>query len=143
MYLALKRSDRMTPIKELTQSLRIPFHFAAKILQRLARKGLLVSLKGRAGGFGLGVAPTEITLFHIVEAIDGVEFTRRCVLGLPACSVENPCALHETWREERDRIYKMLVRKSVAEMAREMKNSLHGLAATKDKDFDGYQTNHS
>lgn len=132
-YLALKREGEMTPIRELTRSLRIPYHFAAKILQRLTRKGLLVSLKGPAGGFALAMQATEITLFHVVEAVDGVEFTQRCVLGFPECSGMNPCAVHETWGEMRDRIYSMLAGKSIDEIARDMKKPEYGLAPTRKK----------
>jgi len=111
----------MTSIKELTKNLNIPYHFLAKILQNLTRKGLLNSLKGPTGGFTLGMPAKDITLFHIVEAIDGVDFTRDCVLGFPECTGKNPCAVHDRWAGLRDGIYGMLVSKSVAQMAHEMK----------------------
>jgi len=119
LYLALKRPGEMTSIKELTRTLNIPYHFVAKILQRLTRKGLLNSLKGPTGGFTLGMPAKNITLFHIVEAVDGVDFTKTCVLGFPECSGKNPCAAHEKWASLRDEIYTMLVEKNIAQMARE------------------------
>jgi Rrf2 family iron-sulfur cluster assembly transcriptional regulator len=121
LFIALKPSGEMTSIKELTRRLRIPYHFVAKILQDLASKGLLTSTKGPGGGFALALPASEITLFHIVETIDGAEFTRSCVLGFPDCSGANPCAVHDTWGGLRDRIYQMLVSKNIAEMAAEMK----------------------
>lgn len=120
LYLALAPRGEMTSIKVLTAKLDIPYHFLAKILQDLTRKGLLQSLKGPNGGFALGVPAKDITLFHIIEAVDGVEFMQNCVLGFPECSGKNPCAAHEKWAEIRDAIYNMLVRKNVAEMAKQM-----------------------
>ena len=120
-FLALKNDGELTSIKELTGKLRIPYHFLAKILQSLTRKGLLVSLKGPTGGFGLAMPASEITLFHLVEAIDGVDFTRRCVMGFPECTGENPCAVHDTWASLREGIYGMLVSKNIAQMAGDMK----------------------
>ena len=111
----------MTSSKDLTRRLGVPYHFLGKILQSLARKGLLTSQKGSAGGFALALPPEEITLFHIVESIDGVDFTNQCVLGFPECSGKNPCAVHHQWADMRESIYQMLVRKNIGEMARETK----------------------
>jgi Rrf2 family iron-sulfur cluster assembly transcriptional regulator len=121
MYIALKPEGEMTSIRELTKKIQIPYHFLAKILQNLTHKKLLVSLKGPTGGFGLAKPPKEITLFDIVEAIDGVGFTKNCLLGFPECSQKNPCAIHETWGEMRDQLRSVLVNKNVAQMAKEMR----------------------
>ncbi len=121
LYLALKPQGEMTSIKELTKRLDIPYHFLGKILQRLASKGLLTSLKGPTGGFALGKPAKDITLFDIVEAIDGSDFTRNCVLGFPDCSGKNPCSVHSTWGGMRDQIYEMLVSKHIADVAKDMK----------------------
>lgn len=121
LYVALEREEELISIKELARRLRIPYHFLAKIFQRLTRKGLLVSQKGPAGGFKLGKPAGQITLYEIVEAIDGVGFSSNCVLGFPECSGANPCAVHEQWSGVRDEISAMLARRNVAQVAREMK----------------------
>ncbi|MBI2619210.1 MAG: Rrf2 family transcriptional regulator [Ignavibacteriales bacterium] len=123
LYLALKPNGGMTSIKELTRELGIPYHFLAKILQDLTYKKLLVSQKGPKGGFCLGMPAKDVTLFHVVEAIDGIEFTNKCVLGFPECSSKTPCSVHEKWTGLRDNIYGMLVSKSIAQGAREMKKT--------------------
>lgn len=121
LYLALKPNGQMTSIKELTKRLDIPYHFLAKILQDLAHRGLLISLKGPTGGFALAMPAQDITLFHVVEAVDGIGFTNTCVLGFKECSGKNPCAVHGTWGGIRENVYEMLVSKSIGQMAREMK----------------------
>lgn len=120
-YLALKPVGDKTSIKELTKKLDIPYHFLGKILQDLVYKGLLISQKGPTGGFALGLPARDITLFHIVEAIDGSGFTTNCVLGFPDCSGKNPCAVHDAWSGHREGIYQMLVNRNIAEMAHAMK----------------------
>jgi Rrf2 family protein len=127
LYIALKPQGKMSSIKEMTKKLDIPYHFLGKILQDLSRKGLLISMKGPTGGFALGMPAKDMTLFHIVEAIDGVEFTSECVMGFPECSGKNPCALHDKWTGLRDGIYKMLVNKHIAEMAKEMKKPMYNI----------------
>jgi Rrf2 family transcriptional regulator, iron-sulfur cluster assembly transcription factor len=121
LYLALKPEGTMTSAKELTRQLKVPYHFIGKILQDLTRKKLLVSLKGPTGGFGLGATADRITLFDIVEAIDGAEFTRDCALGFKECSNRHPCSIHDTWKDLREGIRQMLASKNIGELALEMK----------------------
>lgn len=121
LYLALRKKGELTSIKEMSDRLGVPYHFLAKILQSLALKQLLISQKGPAGGFALGLPAEEITMFHIVEAIDGVGFTNQCVLGFAECSNKNPCSVHHQWAGLRESAYQMLVRKNIAEMARDMR----------------------
>ena len=121
LYLALQPGGVRVPTNDLTKRLKIPYHFLGKIMQSLTRKGLLRSEKGPKGGFSLALPPEDITLFHIVEAVDGAAFTRTCVLGFPECSGKNPCSVHEAWGVQRDQIYQMLVSRNIAEMARDMK----------------------
>ena len=121
MYIALKPSDEMTSIRELAKTLEIPYHFLAKILQDLTRKGLLASLKGSAGGYMLAMPKETITAFHIVDAIDGSSFTSNCLMGFPACSDDYPCAAHKSWKQIREELEHMLKSTSIYEMAASMK----------------------
>ena len=123
LYLALQPEEEMTSIKNLVKRLDIPYHFLGKILQDLTRKGLLRSMKGPTGGFALAMPARDITLFHIVEAVDGIDFTKSCVLGFPECSGRNPCAVHDAWSALREGVYTMLVRENIGKLARDMKRS--------------------
>jgi Rrf2 family iron-sulfur cluster assembly transcriptional regulator len=121
LYLALKPRGEMTSIKELASRLGIPYHFLAKILQNLTHKGLLASQKGPTGGFSLGKPAEEMTIYQVVEAIDGPGLAQACVLGFRECSSRRPCSVHEQWAGIRDSISGMLMKKSIATMAQEMK----------------------
>lgn len=121
LYIALKPPGEMTSIKDLTRKLDIPYHFVAKILQTLTQKRLLKSLKGPKGGFALAKPATDLTLYHIVQAIDGDGLTQHCILGFDDCSGHNPCAVHERWAGIREGIHAMLVKKNIAQTARDMK----------------------
>ena len=118
----------MTSIKELSKKLDIPYHFLGKIMQDLAYKGLLISQKGPSGGFALAMPAKDITFFHIVEAIDGLAFSKSCVLGFSECSGKNPCAVHERWASLREGIYTMLISKNIGQLARDMKKAEYRLA---------------
>jgi Rrf2 family iron-sulfur cluster assembly transcriptional regulator len=79
----------------------IPLPILSKVLQDLVRKGLLDSRRGPGGGFRLSRRPELILLRDVVAAIDGLDHFYLCVTGLPGCSDEAPCPLHEMWKQMR------------------------------------------
>ena len=57
----------------------------AKVLQRLARMGLVRSIRGARGGFVLGREPADVTLLEAYEAIDGPLRPSTCLMGHRVC----------------------------------------------------------
>jgi len=118
--MALKPKGKLTPVKEMTRKLGIPYHYLGKILQDLTYKKILVSQKGFEGGFTLALPVEKITLLQIVEAIDGVDFLEKCVMGFPECSTEHPCAVHYKWDLMRGSIREMLEKENLSTLLSSM-----------------------
>ena len=95
----------------------LPRDFLAKVFQKLVRAGVLRSAKGRGGGFALARPAHEITLMHVVEAIDGPQANDRCVIGFARCSDEMPCAQHDLYKPIRQRIKDYLTTTTAADLA--------------------------
>ena len=93
-----------------------PANYLGKLLQQLAKRGLVRSQKGLGGGFRLARDPVEISLFDIVEAIEDVSRWSSCILGRPNCSDANPCPVHGQWGPVRDSFLKILKGTSVADL---------------------------
>jgi len=127
-YIAMKPARSATSIKELASALEIPYHFLAKILQDLTLKGLLFSMKGPTGGFGLAKQSRSITLLHVVEAIDGLDFANKCVMGFAQCDNSAPCAAHAHWKNLRQGIHSMLSKRNLSQVAKEMKKTQYAQA---------------
>lgn len=108
LYLAAHNNKDIITSDEIAKNLNIPKEFVSKILQSLTDSGIIISKKGRVGGFSLGKSTNEIRLLDIVEAIDGLEVFNSCVLGFPECSPEKPCPLHDKWGILRTQAYEML-----------------------------------
>lgn len=86
IYLSLNGGEeKKIGIKEISKELDIPTPFLGKILQTLAKNKLLRSTKGPHGGFGLARPSKDITLLHIIEIIDGLDFFNTCLIGLRSC----------------------------------------------------------
>lgn len=67
----IRKSDKPVGAEHLANKLNIPKSFLAKIMQNLAREGILKSRKGAHGGFLLAREPEEITLYSIITAAEG------------------------------------------------------------------------
>jgi Rrf2 family transcriptional regulator, iron-sulfur cluster assembly transcription factor len=96
----------------------LPSHFVGKILQILVRKGILISAKGRGGGFALSRPPEKITLRQIVEALDGTQRINRCILGFSPCDSSQHCPQHDEWVEVRQQIERMLDHTTLTDLVR-------------------------
>lgn len=61
----------------------------AKVLQRLARAGLVESVRGPKGGFLLTKPAKQTTLLDVYEAIEGPLVVRECLFSTQMCSGQN------------------------------------------------------
>lgn len=114
--LASEPRDNYVPIRDVARSARVPLPFLAKIMQVLARSGLVDSRRGPGGGVRLARAPHAVTLEEIVVAVDGEDSVRECVLGLPHCADTNPCPVHEVWKQVRPTLRRQLHDRSLADI---------------------------
>ncbi len=116
------------PAKEIAGAAAVPPHFLAKILQQLARAGMLKSYRGPTGGFLLARAPEEITLLDIVDVLEGITQYKRCAVGLADCSDEMPCPMHESWKALREQVLSYLRNRTVADLGKALRRKLELLA---------------
>jgi Rrf2 family protein len=86
-------------VKEISESLGIPQAFLSKILQELARQGILTSTKGPGGGFEINGSPEDYSLYSLFEAVEGPLAEGECLLGLSLCADDTKCPIHDTWKE--------------------------------------------
>ena len=92
----------------IAESTGAPRNYLGKILQQLARRGIVESQKGLGGGFRLARTANEITLYEIVESLEDVGRWATCVLGEGNCDDTHHCAMHGRWRGIRDGYLEML-----------------------------------
>ena len=90
-----QHSAESVSAREIATHYRIPAELLAKVLQRLARKGLLVSQQGTNGGYVLARDPASISIVDVVEALEGPIAMMPCERGedcqqLQVCSVRDP-----------------------------------------------------
>jgi Rrf2 family protein len=67
--------------------------YLAKILQGLAKAGLVSSQRGLHGGFMLAQDPRTLTVYDVVQAVDPIKRITECPLGDTGHGVDL-CPLH-------------------------------------------------
>ncbi len=117
LYLARYRDHSPILLREISDTLYIPYHVLSKTMQNLARNGILISNKGMNGGYALSRRPAEISLKDIVHAVDGVDILTKCVLGFPKCGDKNPCPVHDQWTKAKGFILDMLYGQNLEELS--------------------------
>lgn len=120
LYIAQEsRSGKRVSMKGISEAIDSPLAFTAKVLQVLARTGIVDSVRGPAGGFEIApVKQKEIKLSEIVAAIDGDKIYSGCGLGLKQCNDIKPCPVHNQFGDIRDRLRSMLENTTVLELAK-------------------------
>ena len=103
---------------ELARDTGMPLPTVAKVLNALARDGLIVSQRGAAGGYGLGRPADEISVADVIQAIEGPIALTACVDGAAdSCGVEALCPMHGNWNKVNSAIHKALNSVSLADMS--------------------------
>lgn len=67
----VKSNKDIVSVKELVEGLKMPRPFLRKVLQKLNRRGILRSYKGKNGGFVLATRPEKIYIGKLIEIFQG------------------------------------------------------------------------
>jgi Rrf2 family cysteine metabolism transcriptional repressor len=64
-------TDELAHIEQLAEVEAVPANYLVQILSELRNGGLIISRRGKQGGYALARPPEEITLYDIVKLIEG------------------------------------------------------------------------
>jgi Rrf2 family protein len=119
-HLAERAPKGACSAKDVAEAYGIPQEALAKILQRLAKAGLLKSQHGMNGGYTLGREANQISAFEVIQAIDGPLFITSCVTVRGECGQSNRCTVREPLRKVNESIEQVLKRIKISQMKEEL-----------------------
>jgi Rrf2 family protein len=128
-HLAEHSAEGSRSAKDVADAYGIPPEALAKILQRLAKSGLLQSQHGINGGYVLARPAHTISAFEVIRAIDGPLFITSCVTVRGECDQSDRCNIREPLRKVNDSIEAVLKRIKISHMREEPEEA--GNAAAK------------
>jgi Rrf2 family protein len=119
-HLATRTDVMSASAREIAEAYDIPVELMAKVLQRLARRGLLVSHQGTHGGYRLAKAPSAISVADIIQAIDGPLTVTACSTEAENCGQYSKCSVRDPLWRIKDRILAALATCSLQEVSTEV-----------------------
>ncbi len=85
--------DKAIGTPRIARMTKVPPAYLSRVLQSLARAGLVKSNPGRSGGFRLTRSPNDISVLDVVNAVDPIRRIERCPLDIDDHGL-NLCPLH-------------------------------------------------
>ncbi|MGQ0732439.1 MAG: RrF2 family transcriptional regulator [Acidobacteriota bacterium] len=116
-HLAVRRdAGASSSAREIAESYEIPLELLAKILQKLVRARLLVSVQGTRGGYRLNKPAPSIPVAEVIEAIDGPVTVTACSPDDHRCEQYSKCSIRDPLWKVRGRILEALTTVTVADL---------------------------
>ncbi len=119
-HLAANYGQGPVLIPTIAETKKIPLRFLENILHELKKEGLLVSYRGRSGGYALARHPSRIKLAQVIRLVDGPIAMLSCVSlhfyePCEGCTERN-CGLKIVMAEARDAILGVLEKKTLVDI---------------------------
>jgi Rrf2 family protein len=117
VHLATLPPEQRAFLPDLAEATAAPESFLSKVLQALARAGLISSRRGKAGGFAIRPCGREATMREVIEAIDGPICLNVCLKGGKDCERKSWCPAHPVWARAQRAMIDVLMNATVSGMA--------------------------
>ncbi len=108
IYLADNGNEKKVSVSELVDELGITRPFLRKIMQLLAKAGVIESYKGNKGGFKLLKKPEDIYLIDMIEIFQGKFTLNECLLSKDICPNKGDCILSDRIDDIEEKVKKEL-----------------------------------
>jgi FeS assembly SUF system regulator len=114
----LARTSGTLTAQDLATRSRVPLPTVSKLCKELAKAGLVISHRGRHGGYGLARSPEAISVAEIVEALEGpIALTECSQPGIVTCEIEATCVAKASWDPVSRAIHLALQRLPLSDIA--------------------------
>jgi Rrf2 family protein len=127
-HLANHRQGHACSANDIAQEYGISATLMAKVLQKLAKQGLVAAKHGSTGGYQLARQPDKISALEVLTAIDGPVLITSCVTSHGNCDASERCSVKEPLQRVNESILNVLSLVTIAHLSEEkQETSLVGL----------------
>jgi len=111
-------SNKLFNAKIISEKLSIPYKYLTKIMTQLVDANIIVSIRGREGGYSIAKEASQIKILDILNAVKECLHSKNCLLGLGTCNETKKCAMHDRWREPKISVLDMFINTTLADIAK-------------------------
>ncbi len=115
-FIVQNGSNNKYNAKDIAENLSIPYKYLTKIMSLLVEGGILVSSRGREGGYSIEKELNTIKIGDILEAMQESLHQEECVLGNGPCNKKEKCTLHNKWITTKKAMQEMFVNTTLEDM---------------------------
>jgi len=116
-HLANHRQEHACSANEIAEEYGISATLMAKVLQKLARHGLVAAKHGSSGGYQLARQADRISTLEVLTAIDGPVLITSCVTSHGNCEATDRCSVKEPLQRVNESILGVLSTVSIAQLS--------------------------
>jgi Rrf2 family protein len=127
VYMSMQDEGKIVVIPEVAREMDVPVGFLARIFQSLSRAGIVISHRGKKGGYSMARKPETVTLCDVIEAVEGDIKLNLCLDGYNACDRMGFCGIRKELAKVQEDLVSSLKKTDFAELAdreQEHRNSL-------------------
>ncbi|HXN22026.1 MAG TPA: SUF system Fe-S cluster assembly regulator [Candidatus Dormibacteraeota bacterium] len=118
-HLATHGANGSSSASDIAELYEISMPLMAKVLQKLAKNGLVTARHGSNGGYQLARDPDQITALDVISAVDGPVLITSCVTNHGACDQTPRCTIREPMRRVNESILQVLNAVTISQMSGE------------------------
>ena len=90
--------DRPVTIREISEMQEVSVAYLEQILNKLRKAGLVRSIKGPGGGYLLNKSPLQISIYSILNELEGPVAITSCLDPDEGCVRIDSCVTHLLWK---------------------------------------------
>lgn len=114
LYVAVKKDNKLSTIKEVTQAFNMSRDHVMKIVQKLSKSGFLYAIRGKQGGIRLGRPADEIIIADVISLMEATLMPVNC--EQPMCNIKQGCKLADILFEAQDKYLSHLKQYTLADL---------------------------
>ncbi len=117
VILFMQKDDKLYSSEIIAKGVGLEIPTVSKVLKLLTKAKILVSTRGANGGYQLAKVSDDITLFDVIQAIEGNTAITECTKTDSLCAQEQGCDSRTGWQKVNQQIENILVQMTIAKMA--------------------------
>jgi Rrf2 family iron-sulfur cluster assembly transcriptional regulator len=129
--LALRHGEGPVTLSEISQRQKISLSYLEQLFGKLRRRGLVDSVRGPGGGYCLAKDTAQISVAHVILAVDEPIDTTQCA-GRENCKEDEKCITHDLWMKLNEHIFDYLGAVTLKQMVEEQRARDQGIAQLRD-----------
>lgn len=102
--------------KNMSEQLNIPYKYLTKVMTQLVAANILMSTRGREGGYFMAKKADKIRIIDILNAVNESLHDTSCILGSSTCNPEKKCVLHDQWVRPKNSIITMFTSTTLSDI---------------------------